>query len=115
MARTISLNEANNLGGAVSNVSLNTACIVTITNVEERSNPRTGKSYFLCTTDAQVMGSPMRVILNPIGAKIATLNETENPVPGDEVVCWVTMGDEVEGKRYMTLFPKGHPQFGISA
>ncbi len=114
MARTISLNDAQNLGGAISNVELNQACIVTITDVEERSNEKTGKAYFLCTTDAEVMGSAMRVVLNPIGSKIATVSQTESPAEGDEVICWVTYGEPVEGKQYMTLYPKGHPQFGLS-
>lgn len=113
MAKTISLSAANNLGGAIANVTLDQACVVEITAVETRSNPKTGKSYFLCTTDAEVMGSPMRVVLNPIGAKIATVSQTENPGVGDEVICWVTYGEPTEGKQYMTLFPKGHPQFGV--
>ena len=112
MARTISLNDAQNMGGAISNVQLNSACVVTITDVEERSNAKTGKPFFLCTTDAEVMGSNMRVVLNPIGSKIATISHTESPAAGDEVVCWVTYGEPVDGKQYMTLYPKGHPQFG---
>lgn len=113
MARTISLSQASSMGGAIANVTLDQAAVVTITAVETRSNPKTGKSYFLCTTDAEVMGSPMRVVLNPIGSKIATVSQTDNPGVGDEVICWVTYGEPVEGKQYMTLFPKGHPQFGV--
>jgi len=114
MARTISLNDAQSLGGAIANVTLNSACIVSITSVEERTNEKTGKAYFLCTTDAEVMGSSMRVVLNPVGSKIATISQTELPVEGDEVICWVTYGEPVDGKQYMTLYPKGHPQFGLS-
>lgn len=114
MARTISLNEAKDLGGNISNVELNQACIVSITSVEERVNPKSGKSYFLCETDAQVMGSPMRVVLNTVGTSIASLNGALEPVEGTEIICWVAYGDTTaDGKQYYTLFPKGHPKFGM--
>lgn len=114
MARTISLDEAKTLGGNISNVELNSACVVTITSVEERVNPKSGKSYFLCATDAEVFSSPMRVVLNGVGTSIASINGATEPEVGTEIICWVAYGDETaDGKKYLTLYPKGHPKFGM--
>ena len=122
MPKVISLTEAADLGGSLANVEENTTVIATITDVEKRSGTsrRSGNSYnyFICSTDCEVMGSPMRVLISEVGAKVALVAKKglgDRVVKGREAICWVTWGDvQNDGNQYLSLFPKGHPNFGKS-
>jgi hypothetical protein len=114
MPKQISLNQARTMGGTIANIELNQACVVTLTSVEERAGRQTGQSYFLCETDAEVLGSAVNIVLNSMGCKIASLTEEMTPRPGLEVVAWCTLSEvTADGKQYYTLYPKGHPKFGV--
>lgn len=120
MPKVISLNEAADLGGSLANVDENTTVVATISEVEKRTGTsrRSGKSYsyFICSTDCEVMGSSMRVLISEVGAKVALIAKKglgDRVVKGREVICWVTWGEkQQDGNQYLSLFPKGHPQFG---
>ncbi len=120
MPREISLDEASELGGSLANVDADTTIVVNITEVEKRSGTsrRSGKSYnyFICSTDAEVMGSSMRVLISEVGAKVALIAKKglgDRVVKGREAVCWVTWGEvDDDSNQYLSLYPKGHPQFG---
>ena len=122
MPRKISLDEASDLGGSRANVDADTTVIATITSVEKRTgnSKRSGKSYsyFVCETDCEVMGSPMRILISEVGAKVALIEKKglgDRVVKGREAIAWVTWGlTTSDGNQYLSLFPKGHPQFGKS-
>ena len=122
MPKVISLNEAADLGGSLANVEENTTVIATIVDVEKRTGTsrRSGNSYnyYICSTDCEVMGSPMRVLISEVGAKVALIEKKglgDRVVKGREAICWVTWGErQADGNQYLSLFPKGHPQFGKS-
>ena len=120
MPKVISLTEAADLGGSLANVEENTTVIATIDHVEKRTGTsrRNGNSYnyFICSTDCEVMGSSMRVLISEVGAKVALIAKKglgDRVVKGREAICWVTWGErQPDGNQYLSLFPKGHPQFG---
>jgi len=120
MPREISLDEAGELGGSLANVEPDTTVIATILDVEKRSGTsrRSGKSYnyYVCSTDCEVMGSPMRILISEVGAKVALIAKKglgDRVVKNREVIAWVTWGEvDNDGNQYLSLFPKGHPSFG---